>query len=210
MADDADYVRRLEDMRIEAYLLTLSLLKSENRTATNLHKLLNILQCRDLMRERRRPHYILDESPIARSVRRAAEGAHRAGVMSDEELAELKTLMAMPETEIDTADIPEVRDWSGAKRGMFTREPGKRSGKPCIRGMRITIFDIMEYLMGGMTPPEILRDFPDLTDDDLRAVADYADSVNGAYWTDRPIGSGPWMSGGPGWTAAPEEDPEKK
>ena len=54
-------------------------------------------------------------------------------------------------------------------RDIITIEPGKRSGKPCIRGMRITVQDILEYLAGGMTEEEILSDFPELTLDDIGA-----------------------------------------
>ena len=53
-------------------------------------------------------------------------------------------------------------------------EPGKRSGKPCIRGMRITVTDVLEYLAGGMTIPEILADFPELTEEDVRACLAFA------------------------------------
>lgn len=53
--------------------------------------------------------------------------------------------------------------------GIITVEPGKRGGKPCIRGLRITVYDVLEYLASGMTEPEILADFPDLTRDDIRA-----------------------------------------
>jgi uncharacterized protein (DUF433 family) len=52
---------------------------------------------------------------------------------------------------------------------VITIEPGKRNGKPCIRGMRITVSDVLEYLASGMTEPEILADFPELTQNDLRA-----------------------------------------
>ena len=54
-------------------------------------------------------------------------------------------------------------------RDIITIEPGKRSGKPCIRGMRITVQDILEYLAGGMTEEEILSDFLELTLDDIGA-----------------------------------------
>ncbi len=53
--------------------------------------------------------------------------------------------------------------------GIITVEPGKRGGKPCIRGLRITVYDILEYLASGMTEPEILADFSDLTREDIRA-----------------------------------------
>jgi uncharacterized protein (DUF433 family) len=48
-------------------------------------------------------------------------------------------------------------------------EPGKRGGKPCIRGMRITVYDVLEYLASGMSEQEITDDFPDLTQEDIRA-----------------------------------------
>jgi len=57
---------------------------------------------------------------------------------------------------------------------MITIEPGKRSGKPCIRGMRITVQDILEYLASGMTEADILADFPELTRDDIRACLSFA------------------------------------
>ena len=50
---------------------------------------------------------------------------------------------------------------------FITIEPGKRGGKPCIRGLRITVYDVLEYLASGMSEDEILADFPDLTRDDL-------------------------------------------
>jgi len=59
-------------------------------------------------------------------------------------------------------------------RKIITIEPGKRSGKPCVRGMRITVGDVLEYLAGGMTIEEVLDDFPDLTRDDILACLAYA------------------------------------
>jgi uncharacterized protein (DUF433 family) len=53
-------------------------------------------------------------------------------------------------------------------------EPGMRSGKPCIRGMRITVYDVLEYLASGMSAQEILDDFPDLTQEDIRACLVFA------------------------------------
>ena len=50
---------------------------------------------------------------------------------------------------------------------IFTIEPGKRSGKPCIRGIRMTIIDVLEFQSSGMTDEEILDNFPDLTQEDL-------------------------------------------
>jgi uncharacterized protein (DUF433 family) len=59
---------------------------------------------------------------------------------------------------------------------LITVEPGKRSGQPCIRGMRIAVRDVLEYLAGGMTVDELLADFPELTLDDIRACLAYAAS----------------------------------
>ena len=57
---------------------------------------------------------------------------------------------------------------------IITIEPGKRSGKPCIRGLRITVSDVLDYLAGGMTDKEILSDFPDLAETDIRACLAFA------------------------------------
>lgn len=57
---------------------------------------------------------------------------------------------------------------------IITIEPGKRGGKPCIRGMRITVYDVLEYLASGMTNADILREFPYLTEEDIRACLAYA------------------------------------
>jgi uncharacterized protein (DUF433 family) len=56
----------------------------------------------------------------------------------------------------------------------ITIEPGKRSGKPCIRGMRITVYDVLEYLAAGMSEDEILADFPELNREDIRACLAFA------------------------------------
>ena len=53
-------------------------------------------------------------------------------------------------------------------------DPAVRSGKPCIRGLRITVYDILQYLASGMSQEEILADFPDLTADDIRAALAFA------------------------------------
>jgi len=57
---------------------------------------------------------------------------------------------------------------------IITIEAGKRSGKPCIRGLRITVYDILEMLADGMSFEEILDDFPNLTKDDIYATLRYA------------------------------------
>jgi uncharacterized protein (DUF433 family) len=61
-------------------------------------------------------------------------------------------------------------DW----RKIITIEPGKRSGKPCIRGLRMTVYDVLEYLAAGMTPAEITDDYPNLTEEDIRACLAFA------------------------------------
>ena len=57
---------------------------------------------------------------------------------------------------------------------IITIEPGKRAGKPCIRNLRITVYDVLEYLASGMSEDDILADFPDLTREDIRACLAFA------------------------------------
>ncbi len=57
---------------------------------------------------------------------------------------------------------------------IITIEPDKRGGKPCIRGLRITVYEILEYLASGMPEEEILKDFPNLTSEDIRACLAFA------------------------------------
>ncbi|MGQ0541756.1 MAG: DUF433 domain-containing protein [Blastocatellia bacterium] len=59
-------------------------------------------------------------------------------------------------------------------RDIITIDPGKRSGQPCIRGLRMTVQDVLEYLASGMSEEEILEDFPDLTREDILACLAYA------------------------------------
>jgi uncharacterized protein (DUF433 family) len=59
-------------------------------------------------------------------------------------------------------------------RSVITIDPAKRGGKPCVRGLRITVYDVLDYLASGMTQQEILSDFPDLTADDIRACLAFA------------------------------------
>ena len=56
----------------------------------------------------------------------------------------------------------------------ITIDPAKRGGKPCIRGLRITVYDVLEYLASGMSEADILKDFPDLTREDIRACLEFA------------------------------------
>jgi uncharacterized protein (DUF433 family) len=56
----------------------------------------------------------------------------------------------------------------------ITLEPGKRGGRPCIRGLRITVYDVLSMLSAGMSQQDILSDFPELEPEDLQAVLAYA------------------------------------
>jgi len=69
---------------------------------------------------------------------------------------------------------------------IITIEPGKRGGKPCIRGLRITVYDVLEYLASGMSGDEILSDFPDLTREDIRACLKFAADRERKLATTRP------------------------
>ena len=75
-----------------------------------------------------------------------------------------------------TVDGPSPRVYGGAMdyRGIISIEPGKRGGKPVIRGLRITVDDVLSYLASGMTVEQIVADFPPLTADDVLAVLAYA------------------------------------
>ena len=57
---------------------------------------------------------------------------------------------------------------------LITIEAGKMGGKPCVRGLRITVYDVLDYLASGMTEAEVLADFPDLTREDIRACLAFA------------------------------------
>jgi len=59
-------------------------------------------------------------------------------------------------------------------RDIISIEPGKRGGKPCVRGLRITVGDVLGWLAAGMSTPEIIADYPDLTEQDIRACIEYA------------------------------------
>ena len=59
-------------------------------------------------------------------------------------------------------------------QGRISVSPGVRSGKPCVKGTRITVYDVLEYLAGGMSENQILADFPDLTREDIRACLAFA------------------------------------
>ena len=84
---------------------------------------------------------------------------------------------------------------------IVTIEPGKRGGKPCIRGLRITVYDVLEYLASGMSEDEILADFPDLKREDIRACPSPSPPIGsvdkcrslpceGAVWSQRFLSNG--------------------
>ena len=68
----------------------------------------------------------------------------------------------------------------------ITIEAGKRGGKPCIRGLRITVYEVLDYLASGMTFDQILGDFPDLEEDDIRAVLAFAADRERKLFTSPP------------------------
>ena len=61
-----------------------------------------------------------------------------------------------------------------SNRSRITIEPGKRGGRPCVRGLRITVYDILGWLASGMSEADILRDHPDLEQEDIRACLEFA------------------------------------
>lgn len=84
-----------------------------------------------------------------------------------------KNLMVMPTgLDIIQADVSQTTDMD--YQHIITIEPGKRSRKPCIRGMRVTVYNILEYLAGGMSESEILEDFSALTSEDIKACLAFA------------------------------------
>ena len=70
--------------------------------------------------------------------------------------------------------LAKTEDTPMTYREIITIEPDKRGGKPCIRGMRITVYDILGYLAAGMTHEELLNEFPYLTEQDILACLSYA------------------------------------
>lgn len=95
-------------------------------------------------------------------------------------------ILRPPGPQVPARPLPRVRaipiDWPQPAeihsfmdyRQFITIDPGKRSGQPCIRGLRITVQDVLEYLASGMSMEQIVRDFPDLTIDDIRACLAFA------------------------------------
>ena len=75
-------------------------------------------------------------------------------------------------------DIDSIRtgriSWGMSYKDRITIEPGKRGGKPCIRGLRITVYEVLDYLASGMSEDQILQDFPDLEREDIRACLEFA------------------------------------
>ena len=76
----------------------------------------------------------------------------------------------------ETLDVVDIQPYSQNMnyRDYITIDPNKRGGKPCVRGLRITVYEVLEYLASDMTEAEILEDFPDLTREDLKACIAFA------------------------------------
>lgn len=109
----------------------------------------------------------------------ARAGAY--GARSESASFTLRELQATYSAEGRATEAPEREPAPAAEgeadmgyRERITIEPGKRSGKPCIRGMRMTVSDVLDYLASGMTEEEILSDFPDLERADIRACLAFA------------------------------------
>jgi uncharacterized protein (DUF433 family) len=84
----------------------------------------------------------------------------------------------------DGVDAGDARayPWGMDYQRLITIEPGKRGGKPCVRGLRITVTDVLEYLASGMSVEEIVADFPDLTVEDVRACLAFAADRERRLW----------------------------
>ena len=99
-------------------------------------------------------------------------------VLSEGVFQALKSPRKNAHIDIGYGKIPyllcKARHMSVDYNQIITMEPGKRSGQPCIRGMRITVYDVLEYLAGGMSVEELLHDFPELTQEDIRACFAFA------------------------------------
>ena len=122
-------------------------------------------------RRRARHPALADRQDRAQSVTRAgyspiASSAGRAGAGPVRNFAKASQKFDLP----CRNRVP----WSMDHLERITLEPGRRSGKPCIRGLRITVYDVLEYLASGMTEAEILADFPDLEPEDIRASLAFA------------------------------------
>lgn len=77
-------------------------------------------------------------------------------------------------------------------QNVITIEAGKRGGRPCVRGMRISVADVLSWLAAGMSHADIIDDYPELTDDDIRACLAFAADRDGhrsreMFW--RPVGT---------------------
>ncbi|MBX9947827.1 MAG: DUF433 domain-containing protein [Candidatus Obscuribacterales bacterium] len=90
------------------------------------------------------------------------------------EFEEVKELNERDRVESAAESSKKQRNQKMNYKDIITIEPGKRSGKPCIRGMRITVADVLECLAAGMSYEDVLSDFPDLTIEDIRACIAFA------------------------------------
>lgn len=90
------------------------------------------------------------------------------------EFEEVKELNERDRAESAAESTKKQRNQKMNYKDIITIEPGKRSGKPCIRGMRITVADVLDCLAGGMSYENVLSDFPELTIEDIRACLAFA------------------------------------
>jgi len=129
---------------------------------------------------------------IIERLARALEHRDEVAAGMQEELAEqIEQYAHSPERPAHTRSVSKKRSFAGIwsdlpddmdvtpQQDVITLEPGKHSGKPAIRGMRITVYDILSYLAAGTSHQEILADFPylteeDITEEDIRAALSYA------------------------------------
>ncbi len=110
------------------------------------------------------------EDALDRAIEQSPDKLFR---LAEEALAEFDAGLT-EELDPDRTRHPDQVDGPMNYREIITIEPGKRSGKPCIRGLRMTVTDVLEYLASGMTVAEVLVDFPDLTEEDFRACLAFA------------------------------------
>jgi uncharacterized protein (DUF433 family) len=105
--------------------------------------------------------------------RAIARSSDKLAALAQDALSEYRSVQTPTQAVVDkprAVGQREIMDYTK----LITIEPDKRSGQPCIRGLRMTVQDILEYLASGMSAEEILADFPDLTADDIRACLAFA------------------------------------
>ncbi|MGD0345469.1 MAG: DUF433 domain-containing protein [Terracidiphilus sp.] len=108
---------------------------------------------------------------------RAKKGTYVVHIPPEIDVKAIRGRLGMTQQEFAVSfgfSVNTVRHWEQGRRVIITIDPGKRSGKACIRDTRITVYDVLDYLAAGMTEGQILAGFPDLTETDIRACLAYA------------------------------------